>query len=98
MPPRQGAAATTLFRSVILPVAAVARFWGICFCLPHPHCRPDEDAISAIAGGLRWGDLNPHTFNYPALFMLAVATALLALRGGERLLHKAMPFQIGRAH
>jgi hypothetical protein len=57
-----------------------------------PHCRPDEDAISAIAGGLHGGDLNPHVFNYPALFMLAVATVLLTLPSAERLLHKAMPF------
>jgi hypothetical protein len=92
MPPRQRAAATLLVGGVILPVAAVARLWGIWFCLPHPHCRPDEDAISAIAGGLRWGDLNPHVFNYPALFMLAVAAVVFTLRGVERLLHKAMPF------
>jgi len=92
MPPRQRAAATLLVGGVILPVAAMARLWGIWFCLPHPHCRPDEDAISAIAGGLRWGDLNPHVFNYPALFMLAVAAVVFTLRGVERLLHKAMPF------
>jgi hypothetical protein len=66
MPPRQRAAATLLVGGVILPVAAVARLWGIWFCLPHNHCRPDEDAISAIAGAFRWGDLNPHVFNYPA--------------------------------
>ena len=90
--PRQRAAAALLVGGVILPVAAVARLWGIWFCLPHPHCRPDEDAISAIAGGLRWGDLNPHVFNYPALFMVAVATVLVTLRGVERLLHKVMPF------
>ena len=76
----------------ILPVAAAARLWGIDFCLPHPHCRPDEDAISAIAGGFRGGDLNPHVFNYPALFMLVVAAVIVTLVGAERLLHKAMPF------
>jgi hypothetical protein len=54
MEPRQHVAAATLFvGAVILPVAAMARLWGIHFCLPHPRCRPDEDAISAIAGGLR---------------------------------------------
>jgi hypothetical protein len=92
MEPRQRAAATLFVCVAILPVAAAARLWGICFCLPHPHCRPDEDAISAIAGGFRGGDLNPHVFNYPALFMLAVATVLVTLTGVERLLHKAMPF------
>jgi hypothetical protein len=88
----QRAAATLFVGGAILPVAAAARLWGIRFCLPHPHCRPDEDAISAIAGGLRGGDLNPHVFNYPALFMLAVATVLLTLPSVERLLHKVMPF------
>jgi len=89
---RQPAAATLFVCGAILPVAAAVRLWGIRFCLPHPHCRPDEDAISAIAGGFRGGDLNPHVFNYPALFMLAVAAVVLALLGVERLLHKAMPF------
>jgi hypothetical protein len=94
MEPRQRAA--TLFVGLaILPLAAAARLWGIDFCLPHPHCRPDEDAISAIAGGFRLGDLNPHVFNYPALFMLAVAAVLVTLAGVERLLHKAMPFHFG---
>ena len=81
-----------LSAGAILPIAAAARLWGIGFCLPHPHCRPDEDAISAIAGGFLAGDLNPHVFNYPALFMLAVAIVVVTLVGAERLLHKAMPF------
>jgi hypothetical protein len=68
---RQRAAATLFVSGVILPVAAAARLWGIRFCLPHPQCRPDEDAISAIAGAFRGGDLNPHVFNYPALLMLS---------------------------
>jgi hypothetical protein len=92
MEPRQRAAATLFVGGVILPIAAVARLWGIQFGLPHPHCRPDEDAISAIAGSLRAGDLNPHVFNYPALFMLAVAAVLLVLPSAERLLHKITPF------
>jgi dolichyl-phosphate-mannose-protein mannosyltransferase len=92
MEPRQRAAATVFVSAVILPVAAAARLWGIRFCVPHPQCRPDEDAISAIAGAFRGGDLNPHVFNYPALFMLAVAAVLVILSNGERLLHKAMPF------
>jgi hypothetical protein len=81
-----------LVGGVILPVAAVARLWGIGFCLPHNHCRPDEDAISAIAGGLRWTDLNPHVFNYPALFPLAVGAGLFTVRRVEPLLHKLVPF------
>ena len=92
MTPRRDVAAALFVGGVILPVAATSRLWGIGFCLPHPRCRPDEDAISAIAGGLSLSDLNPDVFNYPALFMLTVAAVLWALPGAERLLHKAMPF------
>ena len=76
-------------------MAAAVRLWGIDFCLPHPRCRPDEDAISAIAGGLRGGDFNPHVFNYPALFMIAVAIVIWMLPTAERLLHKIAPFHFG---
>src|SRR6185436_15251249 len=68
--------------AVVLPIAALSRLWAIDFCLPHPHCRPDEDAVMAI----------PEAFNYPALFMLAVAGVMRGLPIGERLLHKIMPF------
>ena len=84
--------ATLFVIALVLPAAAAARLWGIGFCLPHPHCRPDEDAISAIAGAFRAGMMNPHVYNYPALFMLAVAGLLRVLPGTERLLHKLMPF------
>ena len=46
----------------------------------------------AIAGAFRTGHFNPEAFNYPALFMLAVAAAMRGLPIGERLLHKIMPF------
>jgi Dolichyl-phosphate-mannose-protein mannosyltransferase len=84
--------ATLFVLAVVLPVAAVARLWGIDFCFPHPHCRPDEDAISAIARAFQDGFMNPGVFNYPALFMLEVAAVLRFLPLGERLLHKLMPF------
>jgi len=71
----RGSGAALFVAGVTLPIAAVARLWAIDFCLPHPRCRPDEDAISAIAGGLRLGDLNPDVFNYPALFMLCSLAA-----------------------
>jgi hypothetical protein len=77
---------------VILAAAAVARLWGIGFCFPHTHCRPDEDAISAIVGGFSSGDFNPHVFNYPALFMLVVASLLGITVNAERLLHRVVPF------
>ena len=84
--------AAALVVALILTAAAVARLWGIGFCFPHTHCRPDEDAISAIVGGFRSGDFNPHVFNYPALFMLAVASVLGILLNAERLLHRVVPF------
>lgn len=89
---RQRARATLFVVAVVLPAAAAARLWGIDFGLPYPHSRPDEDAISAIAGSFRTGNMHPEAFNYPALFMLAVAAVLRVLPGAERLLHKAMPF------
>ena len=62
--------------AAILIVAAVARLWGIHFGLPHLNARPDEGTIVSIAGGMYHGDLNPHFFNYPALFMTSVAAVL----------------------
>lgn len=90
--PRPLPTVTALIVALILAVAAVARLWGIGFCFPHTHCRPDEDAISAIAGGFRAGNFHPEAFNYPALFMLAVAGVLRILPYAEQLLHKAAPF------
>ena len=84
--------ATLFVLALVLPAAAAARLWGIDFCNPHPHCRPDEDAIAAIAGAFRAGYMHPEAFNYPALFMLAVAAVLRVLPGAERLLHKVTPF------
>ncbi|HPN36229.1 MAG TPA: glycosyltransferase family 39 protein [bacterium] len=53
----------------ILLLAAVLRFWGIGFGLPHERCRPDEYTIAVTALGMGGGDLNPHFFNYPTLFI-----------------------------
>jgi 4-amino-4-deoxy-L-arabinose transferase-like glycosyltransferase len=63
--------------AAIVIVAAVARLWGIHFGLPYLNARPDEGTIVSIAGGMYHGDLNPHFFNYPALFMTSVAAVLL---------------------
>jgi hypothetical protein len=87
--------ATLFVLAVVLPGAAWARLWGIGFCNPHPACRPDENAIAAIVGAFYGGWMNPHVFNYPALYMLAVAGILRALPVAERMLHKAMPFHFG---
>jgi hypothetical protein len=65
--------------AAILAVAAVARLTGIHFGLPHLNTRPDEGGIVAIVGGMYHGDFNPHAFNYPALFMLAITAGLLVM-------------------
>lgn len=55
--------------SVILLLSAVVRFWGLDFGLPNERCRPDESMIIIVAMGMGNGDLNPHFFNYPTLFI-----------------------------
>ena len=53
----------------ILFVGMIARFWGIDFCLPYKECRPDETAIVSHALKFFLGDLNPHFFSYPTLYI-----------------------------
>ena len=57
---------------VILIVGAVVRFWGINFGLPGTECRPDETTIIQVVLGFFTGDLNPHFFNYPTLYMYII--------------------------
>jgi hypothetical protein len=78
-----------LLLTALLVVAAVARVWGLTFGLPHPAARPDEDAVGALAGGFYSGDFRPAIFDYPPLFMLAVAAALW-------LIFDALPPLLGR--
>ena len=59
----------------LLALAAWLRFYGITFGLPHPLCRPDENTIGVAAWRVVAGDLNPHFFSYPSLFIYAVAAA-----------------------
>lgn len=65
-----------LLLMVILVVAAVARFWALTFGLPHPAARPDEEAVSSMAGSYFDGNIEQTSFTYPPLFMLVVAAAL----------------------
>jgi 4-amino-4-deoxy-L-arabinose transferase-like glycosyltransferase len=65
--------ADTALLATVLFAAAVARFWGLTFGLPHPAARPDEEAVSAIASGFYYGNFRPPIFDYPPLFMLLVA-------------------------
>jgi hypothetical protein len=57
----------------ILVVAAIVRFWGIWFGVPHTQARPDESVVASIALHFFSGDLNPHFFDYPTLFMYVLA-------------------------
>lgn len=54
---------------LILLIGGVVRLWGIDFGLPHTMCRPDESWLLSIAFGFGSGDLNPHFFIYPTLYM-----------------------------
>jgi 4-amino-4-deoxy-L-arabinose transferase-like glycosyltransferase len=66
------------FPAAILLVAALVRFWGIWFGLPHTQARPDESVVAGIAVHFFSGDLNPRFFDYPTLFMYALAALDLA--------------------
>jgi 4-amino-4-deoxy-L-arabinose transferase-like glycosyltransferase len=58
--------------AVIMAVAAALRLWGITWGLPHAY-HPDEGSILAHALGFGTGDLNPHWFRWPSLFMYVVS-------------------------
>jgi len=57
----------------ILILAAVVRFWGINFGLPHQLCRPDEEMIVSKSLYFLTGDLNPRWFVYPTFYMYIVS-------------------------
>jgi len=56
-------------------LAALVRFWGLRFGLPHTECRPDESVIVNLAGQFWSGDLNPRFFRYPTLQMYLISMA-----------------------
>jgi len=57
----------------LLALAAAVRFYGLRFGMPHVEARPDEVVIAGIGKELLRGDLNPHFFRYPTLFMYVLA-------------------------
>lgn len=59
----------SLLLCLILLLALWIRLYGIDFGLPHPKCRPDEDYILLHSLRFFTGDLNPHFFNYPSLYL-----------------------------
>lgn len=63
---------TDMLLALILTVAFLVRVWGIDFGLPQLETRPDEIWVVRIALGFFTGDLNPHFFDYPTLYMYLV--------------------------
>lgn len=61
----------------ILAVAAWIRLWGITWGLPYPY-HPDEGSILFHALGFGMGDLNPHWFRWPSLFMYVMFAVYVA--------------------
>jgi 4-amino-4-deoxy-L-arabinose transferase-like glycosyltransferase len=53
----------------ILALAAVARFWGVGFGLPHTQTRPDETQIIDVTLHFLRGNLGPQFYDYPWLYM-----------------------------
>jgi len=61
--------------AVIIATGAGLRLWSVSFGLPHALARPDEEKIVTAAVGILGGDLNPHFFLYPSLFIYLTAGA-----------------------
>jgi 4-amino-4-deoxy-L-arabinose transferase-like glycosyltransferase len=64
---------TKLGLAAIVAIAAVARFWGLSFGLPHTNTRPDETIIIDVALSFLRGKLRPNFYDYPWLFMWLLA-------------------------
>jgi len=58
---------------LLLAVAAVVRFYGLRFGMPHVWARPDELVVADVAQAFLTGNLNPRFWDYPTLFMYALA-------------------------
>ena len=58
-------------------MAAAVRFWGIRFGLPHTFTRPDETIIIDVALSFLRGNLRPTFYDYPWLYMWALAALYL---------------------
>lgn len=60
--------AVTILVSAALVIAALTRYWGIDFGLPHTRSRPDEEFSIAMALRFMQGHLDPDFFIYPPLY------------------------------
>ncbi len=73
----RGRGVTAMLAAVVLG-AAVVRFWGIGFGLPHTQARPDETVAIGVALAFLRGDFSPRFFDYPWLYMWAVSALYVA--------------------
>ncbi len=58
--------------TLVLGVALATRVWGVRYGLPY-FVHPDESIVVPIAVQFLTGDLNPHFFNWPTLYMYVLA-------------------------
>jgi len=58
--------------AAVVALAALARFWGLGFGLPHTQARPDESFIIDVARSFLRGDFSPPFYDYPWLYMWMV--------------------------
>lgn len=58
---------------LLIALAAFVRFYGLRFGILHPYARPDELPIIGIGKDFLTGDLNPHFWSYPSLYMYVLA-------------------------
>ena len=63
--------------AAVVAAAAGLRVWGLGYGLPHTLTRPDEEAVHSIALHFFARNLNPGFFDWPSLFMYAVAAAFV---------------------
>jgi 4-amino-4-deoxy-L-arabinose transferase-like glycosyltransferase len=61
------------FLGLIVLVAALVRFWGLGFGLPHTNTRPDETIVIDVALQFLRGNFRPAFYDYPWLYMWLVA-------------------------
>lgn len=66
-----------LLSAALVLLAAIARFWGLGFGLPHTYARPDETIVIDVALRFLRGHFSPDFYDYPPLFMVALALLYL---------------------
>ena len=76
-PPRDERRSDASGLVAVLSLAVILRVLGMRFGLPHTLARPDEDATVAIALKFFTRSFNPGFFDWPSLFMYAVAAAFV---------------------